>query len=50
MSRKLMRSLMRQQSRPITHETYWIELLGGGGGLAFSISSNTPTDSRSRNF
>ena len=50
MSRKLMRSLMRQQSRALTHDRYWIELLGGGGGLPFSISSIPPTDSGSQNF
>ena len=50
MSRIMTSYLMRQQSRPIIHESYWIELWRGGGGRAFSFSLNTPTDSRSRNF
>jgi hypothetical protein len=42
MSRIMTEHLMRQQSNSITHESYWVELLGGGGGLIHSQFLQTP--------
>jgi len=50
MTRKVMRLLMRQQSRATIHKSHCIDLWRGGGGLGFQIFSIPPTASVSRNF
>jgi hypothetical protein len=50
MSRKPTKSLMRQQSKAATHESYWVRLWTGGGGSSFSYFHKPPTDKGLRNF
>jgi hypothetical protein len=50
MSRKLTKSLMRQQSRAVAHESYWVRLWRGRGDASLSICCNPPTDKGLQNF